>query len=83
MSSKTFFSNSVLCVSFALGQLFLLFWGWHYFAFNLTFFFILGGRRTNTSKTIFLLVIQFIKTHGIQLPMLRVTLSLDGCEALD
>lgn len=79
---KDLFSNSVLYVSFALGQFsspilsLALFW----FLFD---FFILGGRKTNTSKTIFLLVVQFIKTYGIQLLMLRVTLYLDGCEALD
>lgn len=63
---------------------FLLFWGWHCFSFGLTFVFVfLGRRRTNTFKTIFLLVIKFIKIHGIQLLLLRVTLSLDGYEILD
>lgn len=73
---------SVFSVCFAPGQLFsfclgvgiVLGWTWLFFFF--------GGRRTNTSKTIFLLVIKFIKTHGIQLLTLRVTLSLDGCDRL-
>lgn len=52
-------------------------------AWLLVLFFFLGRRRTNTFKTIFLLVIKFIKIHGIQLLLLRVTLSLDGCEILD
>lgn len=58
-------------------------WGLALFWVGLDFFFFFGGRRTNTSKTIFLLVIKFIKTHGIQLLTLRVTLSLDGCDVLD
>lgn len=74
---------SVFSVCFAPGQLFsfclgvgiVLGWTWLFFFF--------GGRRTNTSKTIFLLVIKFIKTHGIQLLTLRVTLSLDGCDVID
>lgn len=79
------FGQKPLCPSpYFVSVLILLFWGWHCFGLDLPFlFFFLGGRRTNTSKTIFLLVIKFIKTHGIQLLMLCVTLSLDGCEVLD
>lgn len=77
---KTFVSISVFRVCFDPSVLGLaLFWVGLAFSFS----FFLGGRRTNTSKTIFLLVIKFIKTHGIQLLMLCVTLSLDGCEVLD
>lgn len=87
MSSKTFFSHSVSCVSFALGHCFYFCFGVGIILVLTCFFFYFGGgeagRRTNTSKTIFLLVIWFIKTRGIQLLMLRVTLSLDRCEALD
>lgn len=77
------FFTTLYCVSALLwDSFFLLFSDWHYFGFNLRVFLILGGRRTNTSKTIFLLVIKFIKTHGVQLLILCVTLSLDRCKGL-